>query len=94
MIEYLYDAIRATSGQEIPVVARITSEDGILVTSGCSLILRDNEAKITEIDGTFDGEQWTFIIPADATADKYGRHWYCIRHNNVDLCFYQPIYLI
>lgn len=94
MVEYLYDAIRAASGQDIPVVAKITDEEGIIIAGGCTLTLSDGDSAIIKVSGAFDGEQWIFTIPADVTEGKRGRYWYCISHNDVDLCFYQPIYLI
>lgn len=94
MVEYLYDAIRATAGQDIPVVAKITDEEGTIIAEGCGLMLHDENAMIAKINGAFDGEQWIFTIPADMTEGKHGRYWYCICHHDMNLCFKQPIYLV
>lgn len=94
MVEYLYNAIRATAGQDIPVVAIITDENNAVVSEGCGLMLHDNETMIVKIDGAFDGEQWIFNIPANVTEGRHGRYWYCICHHDMNLCFKQPIYLV
>jgi hypothetical protein len=94
MIEYLYDCIRATAGQDITVAAVITDDNGEALTSGCGLMLHDDENMIVRVNGVFDGEQWNFTIPADATANRVGRYWYCICRGEESLCFKEPIYLV
>ncbi len=93
MIEYLYDVIRATSGQDIVVNAVITTDDGDNYEEGCGLRLYDDEKMLFRVAGTFDGEQWSFRIPAENTEGLVGRYWYCICHNNNNLCFKTPFYL-
>ena len=93
-IEYLYDAVRATSGDDIVICAVITDDDGASVTDGCYLAFYDDENELTKVYGDFDGEQWNFIIPADVTAGLSGRYWYTIGRNFADISFKSPIYLI
>lgn len=94
MIEYLYDAIRATAGLDIDIAANITDDEGAPITEGCSLMLSDENKKITMVNGVYDGELWSFNIPASATVGISGRYWYCIYHNDNTLCFKKPIYLM
>lgn len=94
MIEYLYDAIRASAGQDITVAAKITDDEGNLITSGCDLMLHNDKEMIARIDGAFDGEVWNFTVPAEITQGLEGRYWYCICHNNSNICFKEPLYLI
>lgn len=95
MIEYLHDAIRATAGQDICVCAKITDDDGELITNVCSLMLHDDDNMLVSAPGFLDEEGvWEFTIPAEATANLSGRFWYCICCDNTNLCFKQPIYLV
>lgn len=94
MIEYLYDAIRATAGLDIVIAANITDDEGVPITEGCSLMLSDDNKAITIINGVYDGELWSFTIPASDTVGLSGRYWYCIYYNDSALCFKKPIYLM
>lgn len=93
MIEYLYDAIRATAGTDITIAAEITEDNGDNITENCHLVLH-----IGDVMKAFKGELkdgvWEFIIPAEITKGLTGRYWYCIKRNDTMLCFKQPIYLI
>ena len=96
-IEYLYDCIRATAGQDICVCAVITDDSGEAITDGCKLMLSEGESDstlLTTINGDYDGEQWNFHIPAAVTHDLYGRYWYCVCRSDTKLCFKTPIYLM
>lgn len=95
MTEYLYDAIAAVAGQDITVNAVITDDTGQAITTGCSMVLHDDNGELVEVKGTYvsEDEAWEFTIPADATTGLSGRYWYCMRHNKSNLCFKQPIYL-
>lgn len=94
MVEYLYDCIRATAGQDIMIGAIITDMYEQPLTEGCGFMLHDeNEEMLIKVPGVFNGEFWTFTIPADITAGRKGRHWYCICWNDMMLCFKTPIYL-
>lgn len=94
MIEYLYDAIRATAGEAITIAAEITNENGDCITEQCGLMLSDDNGLIVKVNGSLVNDTWNFIISAEATANLHGRYWYCICKNNKSLCFKQPIYLI
>jgi hypothetical protein len=93
-VEYLYDAIRATSGEDINICALITDDENTAVTDNCYLTFFDDEIELLKVYGAFDGEQWSFTIPADYTKDRVGRYWYTIGRNFTDMCFKSPIYLI
>ena len=94
MIEYLYDCIRATAGQDVAVTAIIEDASGAPITDRCHIMLLDkNHNLIVMTDGTYleDG-QWQFTIPAKDTQGKYGRYWYKICTPDASLCFAQPLY--
>lgn len=97
MIEYLYNAIRATAGQDITISAEITNDEGGIITSGCHIMLFNPDKELID---TFDGEynaddkEWNFTIAAKATEGLHGRYWYCICYHNSNLCFKEPIYLV
>lgn len=97
MIEYLYDAIRATAGSHIELAARITDEEGAQIPSGIHFMLFDKNPSqlLFTVDGTFneDEEIWEFFIDSELTANMCGRYWYCICVDGNPLCFKQPFYL-
>ena len=93
MIEYLLNAIRATAGEEITVIANITS-DGEPITEGCGFMLHIDDENMIKVDGAFNGELWTFTIPADATKGLKGRYSYCLCQGGKTLCFREPFYLL
>lgn len=92
-IEYLYDAIRATSGEDITICAVITDEDGTNITENCHVMLYDDLMLLATINGVYDGKEWEFNIPGNVTSGKAGRFWYCICTNDNSLSFKQPLYL-
>lgn len=96
MIEYLYNAIRATAGQEIVVGAEITDANGQFLEEGCHLMLFDpNKELIATIDGIYLNEgNWEFTIPAETTEGLHGRYWYCMCYHSDNLCFKEPMYLV
>lgn len=94
MIEYLYNAIRATSGDDITITAEIRDDDGECISNGCSLMLWDDEKLLTSVDGMLIDELWSFTIPASTTTGLSGRYWYCISLHHNKLQFKQPIYLV
>jgi hypothetical protein len=97
MIEYLYDAIRATGGEDIVVSAAITDVNNTPISSGCTFTLFDDKREIYHIDGEYYPEngEWQFVLPANATKDlPKGRYWYCVSYNSQGLNFKQPLYLI
>ena len=95
MVEYLYNTIMAVAGQDITIYALITDDDEQVITTGCSLVLYNDEEELVSVDGIYLPEslQWEFTIPANATSGRDGRYWYSVQHNNKSLCFKQPIYL-
>ena len=95
MVEYLYNTIMAVAGQDITIYALITNDDEQVITTGCSLVLYNDEEELVSVDGIYLPEslQWEFTIPANATSGRDGRYWYSVQHNNKSLCFKQPIYL-
>ena len=97
MIEYLHTAIRAVAGQTATVYAFFANDDGSFVSDGVVFMLHDQDGShLAHVDGSFNAEtgQWTFDVPAEATAGRKGRHWYCFQHDNANLCFLQPDYLV
>lgn len=95
MIEYLYNAIRATAGENITITANITDEAGEPITKGYHISLYDDEKMLETVDGNYFEGLWEFTIPAEATTNLIGRYWYCICDNeHTKLNFKQPLYLV
>ena len=94
MIEDLYDAIRATAGNDVEITATIQDDTGALITDNCHIMLFDKERNLlSTFDGEYQGDGfWTFTIPATETKGKLGRHWYKICTPVSSLCFSQPLY--
>ena len=92
MIEYLYNAIRATAGEDVCVCSRITDDSGNVINNHAHLMLYDDLLLLDTVDGSFDGKYWDFVIPGEITRGLKGRYWYCICVENSSLCFKQPIY--
>ena len=95
MVEYLLNAIRATAGEDITVIASI-AEDGESIKLGCGFMLHLAEDNIVEVDGTYDTEEglWNFTIPAEKTKGLKCRYSYCICKDGKSLCFQEPFYLM
>ena len=93
MIEYIYDAIRASAGNDITIAAQITEDTGDCVTEGCVLVLHIGD-EMREYEGLVNDDMWEFTIPAKDTKGLNGRHWYCLKRNGLMLCFKQPIYFV
>lgn len=98
MIEYLYDAIRAVANMEITVEAYITDENEEIITEGCSFVLHDKTGAkmLLKKNGSYLPEfgVWQFTLAPEETKGLSGKYLYCIQHNNSNLCFKQPIYLV
>lgn len=92
MIEYIFDCIRATSGEEITIAAKLTNEDGSPITENCSLIF-SGEKEIYRATGLYMNDMWMFSIPGAITEGLHGRYWYQVAHNNSSLNFKEPVYL-
>lgn len=94
MIEYLYDCVKAISGDDISICAEITDADGNDITSGCSLVFIGKDfAIINTYSGTYANGIWSFVIPAEDTKGMDGRYWYRIRYKDNSLSFAAPIYI-
>lgn len=93
-LEYIYDAIRATAGEDIGISATIVDDVGNPVESGCGLMLHNTDGSVIgKIDGYYISEGlWQFTIPASMTAGLYGRYYYCVCENDTTMCFQTPIY--
>lgn len=98
MVEYLYNAIRASAGQENTINAYITDENENLITENCYFVLHDGTGtkEIAKILGSYDKDLtvWTFVINPEITTGLRGRYMYCVSHDNSSLCFNQPIYFL
>lgn len=94
MIEYLYDTIRAVAGQEMAINAVVVDENQDLIKNDCNFVLHIDDTTMVMTPGEYEGSTgiWTFNVPASATVGLKGRYWYCIQHNNSNMCFMTPIY--
>ena len=92
-VEYLYDCIRATVGDDMTIEAEIADDEGNPITEDCRFRLYDIDNNIIEIvDGTYADGMWSFVVPiADLTAGSYR---YSVCHKGVNICFKKPIYLV
>lgn len=94
-VEYIYDAIKVVSGEDVVIAAIITDDEGVNITDSCWLklyCLENDENEIVKVYGAFDGEQWTFTIPSEKTQGIFGRYWYTIGRNFESMSFKSPIY--
>jgi len=93
-LEYIYDAIRATAGEDIGISATITDEYGDAIESGCGFRLHDKDGEVIySADGDYLGSGlWTFKLPASETTGLKGRYTYSISQEDNTLCFQTPIY--
>lgn len=89
MIEYLFNTIVASAGEDAVISAVVRDNFGDVVTSGAELMLYSDTSLLETIKGKFDGEAWNFTIPA---GNRKGRFFYSISVNNESLCFKQAIY--
>ena len=95
MIEYIFDAIKCTAGENVEVTAFITDEAGEFITENCGFMLHDKDGNmITKIEGVCSDNLWSFIIPAELTKGLRGRYEYCIYDAKGTLCFRKPFYLV
>lgn len=97
MIEYLYDAIRATAGQDVPVYATFANDDGTFMSEGVVFMLHNPDGShLATVEGSYNAEtgQWTFTVPGKVTAGRTGRHLYCFQQDGSELCFKKPYYLM
>lgn len=95
MVEYLLNAIRASAGEDITIVASV-AENGESIAAGCGFMLHIADDNIVMVDGAYDVEEglWYFTIPAEKTKGLKGRYSYCLCKNGQSLCFREPFYLM
>lgn len=95
MVEYIYDVIKMTSGENNEITAIITDDEEDPITEGVDFFLYDKDGQVMSIiNGIFEeGYLWHFLIPAEITKGLKGRFWYSIKSVNGDLCFMKPFYL-
>ena len=96
MIEYIENVIRATAGENLCLIAKVTDALGNNLEA-CSFCLFNDENKLFMISGIRSQEHgvWEFYVPANATANLKGRHWYAVcDENDTSLCFKNPIYFM
>lgn len=94
MIEYIYDAIRVSSGTGFTIEAEVKTADNVLITDNVRLYISNGKKVIAKVDGDFYDDIWHFNVSEEATAGLEGRYFYCIRKGNEPLCFREPIYFI
>lgn len=94
MIEYLYNAIRASAGTPITIAANVMDESGNAVKEGLKFVIHLEDDSMVMIDGYFNQDMTLFEVPAAVTKDLKGKYWYCIKQDNMQLCFKQPIYFV
>ena len=96
MIEYLYDAVRTSDGEDMTITATIRDIDGTTITDGCALRIFDEDgALIEEVNGTYytDVGKWGFKFTFP-THKARARYFYTIAHNGEDMNFKARIYLV
>ena len=96
MIEYLYDAVRASDGEDMTITATIRDNDGTTITDGCALrIFDEGGALIEEVGGTYYAgvERWEFKFTFP-THKARARYFYTIAHNGEDINFEARIYVV
>ena len=92
MVEYLYDAIKASRGADAVIMAKV-SDGGVPITEGVRLGIYD-EALIVEVAGVYMDNAWVFEVPAEVTKKLSGRYFYDIFTDETTYSFKQPIYFI
>ena len=95
-IEYLYDMVKATGGEDILITALITENDETAEAAGFHLY----DQELTEIgysQGQLDenGLYFEFLVPGEVTKHLKGRYFYTICDGSGgSRCFYQPILIV
>lgn len=96
-LEYIFDIIRATAGEDITVSAEIKNREGAPITEGCYFMLHEKEGEVIYmVEGVYDPNigVWSFVIPAHITESLQGEYSYCIGWEGSSLCFRKPFYLV
>lgn len=93
MVEYFYDYIKVSAGEENILCAFIQEQDGTAITTNCDFTLFDNFGNMLfEVQGEYVEEMgyWMFAVPA---IDEPGRYYYTIGNDGVDLNYKTPYYV-
>lgn len=95
MIEYLYNAIKASPGEELVICANITDDEGNALTD-CESYFRifDKDNEIYKVRGFYNDGHWNYVIPDAVSAEYKGTYWYCICADGSTLQFKEPIYFV
>lgn len=88
MIEFLYDAIRLSYGEEIILQVCLYDDEDQEITEGNAVLQIGNK----DIQGYYDDECWNFLIPS--TIGLKGRYFYRVICDNVVFNFDAPIYFV
>lgn len=91
MIEYIYDLIRVSAGEDAIIEARITDVDGSVITEGCNFVLYQGD-KMAVYYGTCEDGIWQFGVATSGLPK--GRYQYCIRQGDASLCFLKPLHIV
>ena len=94
-VEYLYDCIRATVGDDMTIEAEINDDEGNPITEECRFRIYDNDNNIIEIvEGEYSAEDsmWSFVVPIAGLGA--GSYYYTVCHKGTNICFKKPLYLI
>ena len=96
MIEYIYNIIKASAGENVEIAARIVDENGNAITEQVYFHLWDKDEKemLISAPGKFVNEAWEFVVPGEQTKELKGRYLYCIGTQEKSLCFKEPFYLV
>lgn len=90
MVEYIYDLIRISAGEDVIIQAKITDEDGFAITEACNFVLHQGDTMVV-YDGVYENDIWSFTVPSGLSAGKYE---YCLRKGEESLCFKKPFYVV
>ena len=95
MIEYIDNAIKATAGENLCLIAKVIDSLGNNLEA-CTFCLFNDEEKLFMVEGVFSANGvWEFYIPAEATTNLKGRYWYAVcDETDTSLCFKNPIYFM
>lgn len=96
MIQYIDNMIKATSGEDICLMAKAIDAYGDTIAA-CSFNLFDcDDNHLFSVEGVLNEEKiWEFYLPAKATTGLKGKYWYCVcDEDHVSLCFKCPMYLV
>lgn len=91
MVEYIYDVIRVSAGDDVVINADIYNEMG---SSTLEVLDDDNNVLISVVGEQQEEELVTFTIAGAETAQMDGRYWYIVKDAREKLIFRKPIYVL